>query len=295
MSPALPSPQLSMQIRPLYLQRFQCTPLRPCSSKKPAQNLDTRAPSANEAKETRLDVHHAASPSPRHPTTATFRASATMPWDLDRPCCELLLHLRVSSFPRQAPTRPAHQPHAPPSPTASTFSDSPCTSEERPYSVLTVDALFPYDSAGSDPDPFAKGAMRVVHHWCDALPLFASLSSPRLLRRGGRATSRFRCLSPGGGIVCTGTRLDARAPRPSISYLALFDLQHTPTSSPRPLARSPWHRPKIHSRFPPDPPPSSTPHPPSWPRPQGQGPPPSSSAPELAILFPARTELGECD
>ncbi|KAF7340342.1 hypothetical protein MVEN_01953400 [Mycena venus] len=168
----------------------------------------------------------------RHSSTATLRASATMPCDLDRssggdslfaPYLPLVAQYErglavpssysftcasppsgpSSSAPPSPP--PSESPcasessHAPPSPTASTFSDSTCTSEERPYSVFTADAPFPYDGAGVDADPFAKGAVRVVHHSCDALPLSASYSPPRLLRRGGRATPRASMRRTGQG------------------------------------------------------------------------------------------------
>ncbi|KAJ7303628.1 hypothetical protein DFH08DRAFT_1089361 [Mycena albidolilacea] len=106
----------------------------------------------------------------RHPATAMLHASSPLPGVVrprPRRSFQLLLHLRVSSFliftaiPARLRialriririrlvTRPA------------------LTSEERAH-------------------PPANGAVRIVHHSCDALPLSASHSPPRLLRHGGR-------------------------------------------------------------------------------------------------------------
>ncbi|KAJ7833731.1 hypothetical protein B0H14DRAFT_2591332 [Mycena olivaceomarginata] len=71
--------------------------------------------------------------------------------------------------------------HAPPSPTASSFSatsslshSSRYSSADRPYSFIpastVADPALNGEGVYEDADPFAKGAVRVVHRSCEALP-----------------------------------------------------------------------------------------------------------------------------
>ncbi|KAJ7690284.1 hypothetical protein B0H14DRAFT_3665955 [Mycena olivaceomarginata] len=70
--------------------------------------------------------------------------------------------------------------HAPPSPTASSCSatsslshSSRYSSSDRPYSFIpapTTDPALNGEGVYEDTDPFAKGAVRVVHRSCEALP-----------------------------------------------------------------------------------------------------------------------------
>ncbi|KAF7340332.1 hypothetical protein MVEN_01952400 [Mycena venus] len=98
-----------------------------------------------------------------------------------------------ASPPASCSPRTSESSHTPPSPTASTFSDSTCTSVNRPYSVLTADAPFPYNGTGAE----GHGSRRA--------PLlrrpfaFSFLQSPCLLRRGGRATPRASMRRMGQG------------------------------------------------------------------------------------------------
>jgi hypothetical protein len=84
---------------------------------------------------------------------------------------QLFLHLRVSAFlifiaiPARFRTpcasASASALHAPPSP---------------PSAPVKTDAPFPQDGAGSDLDPSPNGAVRIVHHSCDAPPPFRLLT-----------------------------------------------------------------------------------------------------------------------
>ncbi|KAJ7744078.1 hypothetical protein B0H16DRAFT_1560133 [Mycena metata] len=133
-----------------------------------------------------------------------------------------------SYYPFSAHTAQSEDSHTPPSPTASTFSSasssaggcssaaspahsySGCITEpERPWSVATYDSglaglssaspsSFPAAPFGYDhEDPFAKGAVRIVHHSCEALPHPTVLGSGYWLRGSGSGT-----YNAGGG----GTR-----------------------------------------------------------------------------------------
>ncbi|KAF7344160.1 SF3b1 domain-containing protein [Mycena venus] len=236
--------------------------------------LDTRASSADEAQEARHDALRAASPSPR----SSGGDAPYLAEQYERGLAQLLLHLRVSSIPAHIPgrlglaLRICIRIHLRliARPTASTLSDSTCTSEERPYSVLTADAPFPYDSAGSHPDPFAKGAACVVHHSCDAVPLSASLSPPRgegeyLLQDEGEARVGDSGVHVPEEVsfVREQHRTLALPVLPSPISQALFDSPRTLTSPPLPLACSPWHAPETHSLLLPDPPPDSSTPPPA--------------------------------
>ncbi|KAJ7744094.1 hypothetical protein B0H16DRAFT_1560175 [Mycena metata] len=121
-----------------------------------------------------------------------------------------------SYYPFSAHTAQSEDSNTPPSPTASTFSSasssadrcssaaspahsySGCITEpERPWSVATYDSglagvssaspsSFPTAPFGYDhEDPFAKGAVRVVHHSCEALPHPTVVGSGYWLRESG--------------------------------------------------------------------------------------------------------------
>ncbi|KAJ7792600.1 hypothetical protein B0H14DRAFT_3160076 [Mycena olivaceomarginata] len=88
--------------------------------------------------------------------------------------------------------------HAPPSPTASSFSatsslshSSRYSSADRPYSFIPDPAL---NGAGvyEDADPFAKGAVRVVHRSCEALPSTYSYHSANNNYAGYATSPRIR-------------------------------------------------------------------------------------------------------
>ncbi|KAJ7323611.1 hypothetical protein DFH08DRAFT_969155 [Mycena albidolilacea] len=93
--------------------------------------------------------------------------------------------------------------HAPPSPTASSFSatsslshSSRYSSADRPYSFIPASTVGDLDTGVyEDADPFAKGAVRVVHRSCEALPStysyhstnnYASYAASPRVRRTGR-------------------------------------------------------------------------------------------------------------
>ncbi|KAJ7802053.1 hypothetical protein B0H14DRAFT_3155252 [Mycena olivaceomarginata] len=92
--------------------------------------------------------------------------------------------------------------YAPPSPTASSFSatsslshSSRYSASDRPYSFIPDPALNG-EGVYEDADPFAKGAVRVVHRSCEALPStysyhsannnYASYAASPRVRRTGR-------------------------------------------------------------------------------------------------------------
>ncbi|KAJ7058726.1 hypothetical protein C8F01DRAFT_1147029 [Mycena amicta] len=124
----------------------------------------------------------------------------------------------------------SHYSYPPPSPTASVFSsnwhasasasDYPSSFETsspitytRPWSVLTLDRELE--------DPFAKGAVRVVHRSCEALPSpspIASSSPQRLRTARHRAARRARARARVGSTI-----QEAAAPAPAPPPLILND------------------------------------------------------------------------
>ncbi|KAJ7022966.1 hypothetical protein C8F04DRAFT_1402070 [Mycena alexandri] len=165
---------------------------------------------------------------PSTPNTSLARASFASP----------AASSEESYYPFSAHTAQSEESHAPPSPTVSTFSSSSLSAggcsydvnatnnrgnstsecgEVRPWSVATYDSglglglsssfpssspFAPTDGLGMDidaeADPFAKGAVRVVHRSCEALPHPTLLGSGYWLRgtrtynAGGGGTRRAR-------------------------------------------------------------------------------------------------------
>ncbi|KAJ7832543.1 hypothetical protein B0H14DRAFT_3712085 [Mycena olivaceomarginata] len=165
--------------------RFLCAPrLLPCSEislcNTPALRLARAAP-ADGAQGARR----------RNPAMAMLRASSPMPCDLDRSIAGggslFTPYLPLAALYDRglaAPSSYSFTSSSPPSPPAF---ESPCASASASASDSSHAPPSPprSDSAGSDPDLSANDAVRVVHHSCDALPLSASYSPPRLLPRGG--------------------------------------------------------------------------------------------------------------
>ncbi|KAK7064940.1 hypothetical protein R3P38DRAFT_3250431 [Favolaschia claudopus] len=89
---------------------------------------------------------------------------------------------------------------SPPSPTLSCFSSSACASESSECSILTASAYIGTDNYPSDYDPFAKGAVRVVHRSCEALPISASMPSASGSPCSRRTRARTSMRRPGQGL-----------------------------------------------------------------------------------------------
>ncbi|KAJ7139188.1 hypothetical protein C8R44DRAFT_867355 [Mycena epipterygia] len=138
--------------------------------------------------------------------------------------------------------------HTPPSPTASSFSTSECCSSterhrlstpdlspahKRPWSVLTIDADFGIGIGNEEADPFAKGAVRIVHRSCEVLPSPA----PRLRRRRAREWRATRPSSSSSGSSPASTSYSDSACASPASTDSACAWPPSPSPSPTPTAR----------------------------------------------------------